>query len=253
MVWTHNLDQAIFRIGSLEIRWYGLMYALSFLLVYWYVKKRIIEGKTNLKEEHLDWMLTWGAISLIIGARLFQVVFYDPFYYFTHPLDILAVWKGGLSFFGGLTGFIIAGIICIKKFKLSFQDISDQFTVPLALGQGLGRLGNFINGELYGIPTNLPWGIIFPGTNQPRHPNQLYELFYNLIIFGVLWSLKNKPKYQGRLLGIFFILYSFFRFVTEFLRADKETVIGLLSLSQWLCIPVLIIGVWLFMRQHRSL
>lgn len=244
MPWTHNLNPTILNLPfGLEIRWYGLMYVLAFLFTYLYIKKRISENKTKINEEDLDSILFWGAVGLIIGARLFDVLFYEGTYYIANPIEILKIWAGGLSFHGGLFGLAAATFLVCKKRRISFLHIADLMCVPLALGQAFGRIGNFFNGELYGYATSLPWGIIFPGASEPRHPTMLYEAVYDIAIFFFLWKYKDSGLKEGRLLGIFLVLYSVLRTLTEFLRYQEPSwVLGPLTVAQWLNIPVLLIG-----------
>lgn len=250
MTWTHNLNPTILQLPfGLEIRWYGLMYVLAFLFTYWYIKQRIKTGKTKISEDDLDTVLFWGTIALIIGARLFDVL-YSPAEYFAAPLKIFEVWKGGLSFHGGLLGLIIAVLLVCKKRKISFLHMTDLMCVPLALGQTFGRLGNFFNGELYGSATNLPWGIIFPGTNEPRHPTMIYEAVYNVVIFFILWKHKDLQMKEGKLFGMFLIIYSVFRTLTEFLRYQETSWMwGPLSVAQWLNLPMFVVGIFLLRKK----
>lgn len=252
MAFYHNLDPVLLHLGPLEIRWYGVMYALSFLFIYWYLKKRSKENKINLSEEQIDSIMLWGTIALLIGARFFALLWDIP-YYTKYPLEIMAFWKGGLSFHGGLVGVIIATYFLCKKYNILFWSIADTLVVPFALGQAFGRLGNFFNGELYGIPTTLPWGMNFHneldvlGNPVFRHPSQLYEVGYNLIIFGTLWFLKDKKLSQGYLFALFLIMYAVFRFLNEFIRAP-ELLLGQLTLAQWLTIPMFVIGIRLLKK-----
>ena len=257
MVFYHNIEPVLLKLGPLEIRWYGIMYLLSFLFVYWYAKKSAKEGKLKLTEEQIDNVMLWLTIALITGARLFDVIFWDSSTFVQQPLKIFAIWEGGLSFHGGLSGMIIAGYLLCKKYRIKLLQFADVFAVPLALGQVFGRIGNFINGELYGGPTTLPWGINFAneisnaGTAVFRHPAQLYEAVYDIIIFATLWKLKDKNLPQGTLLAIFLIMYSIFRTLTEFIRIETAT-IGPLTMGQALNIPMFITGIWILARQKKS-
>src|SRR3989344_3057533 len=182
-MFVHNINPTILHLGPLEIRWYGVMYVLAFLAVYYFAKSAIKQGKLKLTEKQLDDLLGLLVISMIVGARLFYAIFY--------------VWQGGLSFHGGFIAMLLAAWWFCKKHSLRLLQLADIFCVPLALGNAFGRIGNFINGELYGIPTSLPWGIVFPGTAQARHPTQLYEVAYNIIIFAVLYFLSKKNLKEG--------------------------------------------------------
>lgn len=246
MTFVHNINPTILKLGFLEIRWYGLMYVLAFFFVYFYVKYRINQGKTILNSKQLDDLLVWGALGVVIGARLFNV-FYYPSFYLLKPWEILFIWKGGMSYFGGLIGLAISAYYFCKKYKLSYLHVADLVVVPMSIGQAFGRIGNFINGELYGTLTTLPWGVKFQNVEGFRHPTQLYQFLTGVIIFVILWFNKDKLK-QGQLLALYLILYGIFRFFTEFLRAEIVMWIGPLSLSQVLCIPTVLVGFWLWKK-----
>ncbi|MBI4146247.1 prolipoprotein diacylglyceryl transferase [Candidatus Woesearchaeota archaeon] len=246
---THNINPTILHLGPLEIRWYGVMYLLAFLIVHYYCKRAIKQGKLKITEKELDDLLGQQVLAMIIGARIFYALFYNPTYFMQYPWKIIAVWEGGLSFHGGLIAMIITGVWFCRKKKLHFWQLVDVFIVPLSLGNALGRIGNFINGELYGIPTSLPWGILFPGTTEPRHPTQLYEAAYNVLIFGILYATRNKPWKPGTHFGLFLILYGIFRFATEFIK--DLPVYGPLTMGQWLTLPVFLAGIWLVWRNKE--
>jgi len=247
-VFFHNLNPIIFDFGPLEIRWYGLMWVLGFLVTYFYVRTAARKKIISLSDKEVDDLVILLTVAILIGARLFEVLVYRPSYYFSNPLQILAIWRGGLSFHGGLVG-IIAGMwwYCKKK-KLSFLKLADVFVVPLALAQAFGRIGNFINGELWGRITNVPWAFKFPNAEGFRHPSQLYEVGYNLVIFGILYPLRNKKYREGTLLAWFLVLYSVFRFLNEFVR-EPDYLLGPLTPGQWLNIPMLLAGLWLLKRR----
>ena len=245
-MFTHTLSPTILQLGPLEIRWYGLMYVIAFFITYFYCKKAIEKGQLKLTVKELDDLLGLMVVSMIIGARLFYAIFYNPSYFISEPWKILYVWEGGLSFHGGLAGIVLATLWFARKKKISFFHIADVLCIPIALGNALGRIGNFINAELYGIPTSLPWGVIFPGVELARHPTQLYEAAYNVVIFGILYSLHNKKLKEGMIFGSFLILYSIFRFSVEFIK-DLPSY-GPLTMGQWLTIPLFLIGIWLVWR-----
>ncbi len=246
-MFVHNLNPTILHLGPLEIRWYGLMYVLSFLAVFYFAKQAIKKGKLKLTEQELDNFLGIAVIALVLGARLFYILFYNLPYFIQNPLKVFAIWEGGLSFHGGLAALILVGWWYTKKKKISFLQTADILTIPLALGNAFGRLGNFINGEIYGKVTELPWGVVFSGVEGARHPTQLYAVAYNLIIFGILYSQRNKNWKPGKILGLFLVLYAVFRFANEFFK-DIE-VYWFLTMGQWLTIPMLVIGVWLLSRK----
>lgn len=242
MVFYHNIDPILLSIGPIDIHWYGVMYVISFILVYLYVRAAVKHKKLKISLNDLDNLMILLTVALIVGARLFEVVLYNFSYYLQSPLQIFAVWKGGLSFHGGLAGVLIVGYLFARRKKIKFLHLCDIFIVPLALAQALGRIGNFINGELYGRLTTLPWGMKFPNAEGFRHPSQLYEMFYNLVIFSFLFIKRNKKQPPGTLLAYFLILYSIFRFLTEFVR-EPEIMIGPLTMGQVLNIFMLVAGI----------
>lgn len=243
-MWVHNLDPVIAHLGPFQIRWYGVMYALSFLITYYYAKKAIKNEKLNLTLEQLDKLMFWLVIALLVGARLFIVLIYEPAYYFSNPLKILAIWEGGLSFHGGLLLMLLTAYYFARKHQISFWQLADVFIVPLSLGQALGRIGNFINGELYGRITDVFWAVKFPAVEGFRHPSPLYEAFYDIVIFGILFSIRNKKLPQGTSIALFLILYAVFRSVAEFFR-EPDYYIGPLTVGQFLNVFVLIAGIGL--------
>ena len=226
------------------------MYVLAFIITYYYVRAAIRQGKLKLTEKELDSLLGLMVVLMIIGARLFYAVFYNPQYFINAPWKLLFIWEGGLSFHGGFLGVAAAAWwYGTKKRGIPFLRLADIFCVPIVLGNALGRIGNFINGELYGVVTNLPWGVIFPGAEGARHPSQLYEAAYNAVTFGVLYSLRDKNWKDGKIFGIFMILYGLFRFAVEFVK-DLPSY-GPLTMGQWLTLPVFLLGIWLVWRARN--
>ncbi len=252
-----QINPVIVKIGPLAIRWYGLMYLLGFLAAYYLVRYQLRErGREDLFPE-LENLIFWLAIGLIIGARLGHVFLYFPHYYLRHPLEILAIWKGGMSFHGGLIGVIVTGLFYAWHKKLDFWFWADLFVVPAPIGLGLGRLGNFINGELYGRPTNVPWAMIFPeGGPVPRHPSQLYEaLGEGLLLFLIMWKLRKKDWPTGTKFACFLVLYGLIRFVIEFFREPDVGVpllFGWMTRGQELCLLMIFTGIVLFFWRFRS-
>ncbi len=225
-----NIDPVIFGIGPVQVRWYGLMYVLGFSASYYLVQHQI--KKFQLKDlaanfENLNLVLI---ISLVLGGRLGYVLFYNFSYYASNPAEIMATWQGGMSFHGALLGVIIGGLIFCKRKKLGFWLPADIYVVTVPIGLGLGRLGNFINGELYGRVTEVPWAMAFPGGGpEPRHPSQLYECFLEgLVLFILLWLLKNKRWPSGYMLAFFLIFYGVFRMLVEQFR-QPDVQIGFLA------------------------
>lgn len=245
MVFYHNINPTIARIGTLEIRWYGLMYVISFILAYFIILHLVKKKKLNLKKEDVENFIAYSIIGLVLGARIFYVLFYNLKFYIENPLEIIMVWHGGLSFHGGLIGLIVVGYLFCKKKKIKFYEFADIVSIPAYLGSMLGRIGNFINGELYGRITDVPWAFKFKDVEGFRHPSQLYEAFYNLVIVAVLWKLKEKKLPNGFLFWSGIAMYGLFRFITEFFR-EPDSQIGFvfwkLSMGQLLTFPMFLIG-----------
>jgi len=223
------INPTIINIGPLQIRWYGVMYILAFLASYFLVRYQIRKKRLNIDINTVNDLFLFLIIGLIIGARLGYVIFYNLPFYLSHPLKLFAIWEGGMSFHGGLIGIIFSGLIYIKKHRVDFWAIADLIVVTAPIGLGLGRLGNFINAELYGRVTNVPWGMIFPtGGDLPRHPSQLYQFFLEgILLFLILWWIKDFSFKKGTLFCLFLLLYSSFRFFVEFFR-EPDPQLGLI-------------------------
>ena len=252
-----QIDPVIIQIGPLAIRWYGLMYLLGFVSAYFLVRYQLKEQGLEHLFPVLDNLIFWLAVGLIVGARLGHVFLYFPSYYLKHPWEIPAVWHGGMSFHGGLIGAIVTGLVYAYKHKLNFWFWADLFVVTAPIGLGLGRLGNFINGELYGRQTNVPWAMIFPeGGPIPRHPSQLYEaLGEGVLLFIILWKLRRKPWPPGSKFACFLILYGCIRFVIEFFRQPDVGVpllFGWMTRGQELCLLMVLAGILLFWQRWRA-
>ncbi len=257
---TVNINPILIELGPFRLSWYGLMYvfgfAASYLLVRYQMKRKDF-GISKLEVENLYFYLILG---LVIGARLGYVLFYDLKMYLADPFEIVAIWHGGMSFHGGLIGVVIVGIVFCWKNKKSFWKVSDLIIVTAPIGLGFGRIGNFINGELYGRVTQLPWGLIFPkGGPLPRHPSQLYESgLEGGLLFLILWFLKDRRLPDGSLLALFLFFYGVFRFVVEFFRepdAQLGFILGPFTMGQVLCTLMMVGGVllmiYLTMKQWR--
>ncbi len=251
-----DINPVIVRVGPFAIRWYGVMYLLGFAASYLLVKYQIRKKKLPLPKDFLDSLYSYVIIGLLLGARLGYVLFYDLPSYIRHPLEIFAVWHGGMSFHGGLIGCIVAGVIFSRKFKVDFWKTADLVIVTAPIGLGLGRLGNFINGELYGRVTNVPWAMVFPGGGPlPRHPSQLYEfLMEGIVLFIILWKLKDRGLKPGVLTAFFLILYGVFRFFVEFFRQPDVQlgfIIGPFTMGQLLSSAMIVFGLMLYAYRKR--
>src|SRR3989344_2745827 len=240
-MFIHNINPVLVSIFSLEIRYYGLIYVLGFLLTLFILMKS--RNKLKLTKDDIYDYLFYLIIFTVIGARIFEILFYEPLFYFNNPLEMLMIWHGGLSFHGGLFGVIILTYIFAKKKKLHFYDISDILAVPAAFMLFLGRIANFINGELVGKITKLPWGVKFPGYEGFRHPTQIYESLKNLLIFFVLIFLRNKNLKKGTLTWLFVLFYGTLRFLIEFIKEQTSFIFGL-PVTQILSSLMIIISLW---------
>lgn len=253
-----QFDPVAIAIGPLAIRWYGLMYLVAFV-------QFIALGRLRLKTrplmsiEQLDDLLFYGVLGVILGGRLGQVLFYEPGYYLAHPLEILAVWKGGMSFHGGFLGVLVAMTLWARKAKLAWFDVTDFIAPLVPLGLAAGRVGNFINGELWGriADPSLPWAMVFPqaGDVEPRHPSQLYHVgLEGLALFAILWVFTAKVRPRGAASGVFLIGYGVFRFITEYFREPDHGIFGLsytISMGQWLSLPMILVGITLLVLAYR--
>jgi phosphatidylglycerol---prolipoprotein diacylglyceryl transferase len=256
-----QFDPVAIAIGPLAVHWYGLMYVAAFAAFILLGRYRIrSRPETGWNMQELDDLLFWGVIGVVLGGRLGQVLFYEPGYYFSHPAQILAVWKGGMSFHGGLIGVLLALWAFGRKTDRSFLQVGD-FVGPLVpLGLMFGRFGNFINGELWGRPADpsLPWAMIFPQVdNLPRHPSQLYQAgLEGLALFVLLWFYSAKPRPVGAVSGLFLVGYGAFRFIAEYFRNPDDGILGYMtfniSMGQWLSLPMLLLGAWLWLRASRQ-
>ena len=258
MLYTHNIDPIMLTIGPVHLYWYGAMYAISFILIDYLMKKKLVTTNFDFDSVQIDKILLTSLIMLLIGGRLGYVIFYNIEYYLYSPLKIFFIWEGGMSFHGALIGILIGLVLLSRKENLSFLKIADYIVIFIPIGLFLGRIGNFINSELYGHPTNSDWGIIFPLVdNVPRHPSMLYEAFLEgIIIFYVLKTLSNLNLNNGTLSSIFLVLYAIFRFIVEFVRVP-DSHIGYIwsnwfTMGQLLSIPMLLIGTILFYFSHRG-
>lgn len=276
--YIHNIDPVLLHLGPLQIRWYGLMYLVGYFVGYLILMRRYKRGLNILNSEGNQALITYIMIGMIIGARLVYVFVYNPMYYMNHLSEIPAVWQGGLSFHGALLGYVVAVLLFCRKYKIQFFHIMDNIVFGASMGIFFGRLGNFINGELYGRITDVPWGVIFPdGGPLPRHPSQLYQAlaegFFVFLLLHIVQKLEQKkgkapilenviaaqskngktPKKvniewprTGVMSGWFLIFYGIGRFVIEFFR-EPDAQLGFFaeyfSMGQILCSLMIIAGI----------
>ncbi len=251
-------DPIAIHLGPFGIHWYGLMYLIGFMSLLWLGKWRIRNNPdTGWSERDLDDILFYGALGVILGGRLGYVLFYQPTYFLAHPSEILSVWQGGMSFHGGFLGVLLAMALFASKNGRRWLSIMDFVAPMVPIGLGAGRLGNFINGELWGRVTDVPWGVVFPMVdNLPRHPSQLYEFaLEGVMLFAVLWWFSSKPRPIGAVSAIFLMGYGASRFLVEFAR-EPDGFLGLLSLGmsmgQWLSLPMVVAGAWMWRWSHAE-
>ncbi|UQY80888.1 Prolipoprotein diacylglyceryl transferase [Candidatus Hepatincola sp. Av] len=260
MITFPNISPVAFSIGSLEVRWYALAYIIGALIAFWYIK--VLNKQSKIISAHLatkffDDLLFYVLIGIIVGGRLGYVLFYGLSYYLQHPLSIFALWEGGMSYHGGLLGVSLAAYLLGRKYQKSFLQITDIIAPAMPIGLFLGRIANFINGELYGKLTDVSWGVVFPNVIGPRHPSQLYEAFFEgIVLFIILYYLWHKKLYLkvGFISAYTIILYGIFRFLVEFFRVGEIYFFNLISMGQVLSLIMIIIGLvllqWLIFKKH---
>lgn len=250
------IDPVLVEIGPFAIRWYALAYIVGLLLGWRYVRWLSALPPKIMTREQVDDLLVWITLGVILGGRIGYVLFYKPGYYLYHPLDALAVWHGGMSFHGGLIGVLLAGYIFARRQGLHPLRVGDAVACATPIGLFLGRIANFINGELFGRPSDVPWAMVFPaGGPLPRHPSQLYEAFLEgVVLFLVLFlcarsqSIRSRPGLLG---GIFLVGYALARIIAEFFRepdAHLGYLIGGVTMGQILSLPMLALGLFLIAR-----
>ena len=253
-----EFDPVALRIGPLAVRWYGLMYMLGFAAGWTLGRGRASRPGSGWDAREVDDLVALCMFGLIVGARLGYVLFYDLPLFLAEPVTILEIWKGGMSFHGGLAGICLCLWWFGRKTGRSFMQVAD-FLVPLCpLGLLAGRMGNFINGELWGRPTDLPWGMVFPGGGiVPRHPSQLYEAgLEGVALFTIVWMFSSKKRPAGAVGGLFALLYGCFRFSVEFVRQPDPQLgyiaFNWLTMGQLLSVPLMLIGGFLLWRAYTK-
>jgi len=258
----HNLDPLVFSLGPLQIRWYGLMYVLGFIATYLLVRHQIRRWNCRNLAENFENLNLFLILSVILGGRLGYVFFYNASYYLSHPLEILATWEGGMSFHGACIALLVSGWLFCRKYSIDFWQAADIYTATIPIGLGLGRIGNFINGELFGRETSMPWGVIFADGGQiVRHPSQLYEaLLEGLLLFLLLWSQKHKPWQNcpgwphGSILALFLIGYGIMRMFVELFREPDPQIgflFGFMTMGQTLSLFMIAGGLLFWLARKR--
>ena len=248
-----QFDPVALSLGPVQIHWYGLTYLVAFGLFMLLAAARARQpwnAEAGWTRRDVEDLLFWGVVGVVLGGRLGYVLFYKPVYYASNPLEILAVWQGGMSFHGGMLGVILAMVLFARSRKRRWLEVTDLIAPCVPTGLASGRMGNFINGELWGraADPSLPWAMVFPQSlsDVPRHPSQLYQFaLEGLLLFVLLWVYARKPRATGQVSGLFLLGYGVFRFIAEYFR-QPDAHLGLLalgmSMGQWLCVPMILGG-----------
>ena len=268
MLMHPQIDPVALQLGPLAIHWYGLTYLAAFGLFYLLAARRLthlpyaqISQPAPWTRQDVEDVLFLGVMGVVIGGRLGYCLFYKPGHYLAHPLEMLAVWEGGMSFHGGLVGVLVSQAWFARTRGRPWLQVMDLIAPCVPTGLAAGRIGNFINGELWGrlAPTELPWGMVFPGSGSllPRHPSQLYQfLLEGLLLFVVLWFYARRPRWRGQVSGLFLLGYGLMRFVAEYFR-EPDDFLGVLalglSMGQWLSLPMVLAGalLWVWASRRR--
>jgi phosphatidylglycerol:prolipoprotein diacylglycerol transferase len=251
------IDPVILKLGPLQFRWYGLMYLLGLSAAYLLIRARVAAQQLPITKDQVYDMVLYAALGVFLGGRLGYTLFYNFPYYLQHPEKIVAVWEGGMSFHGGLLGTIAALSVYSWRQSLPALTVADLAAAVTPIGLGLGRIGNFINGELYGRPTTVEWCMIFPGAGpECRHPSQLYEAgLEGVMLFGLLWLIGRRPTPPGTVFGSFIAGYGVCRTVAEFFREPDlhlGFILGFLTMGQLLSAPMILIGAGMIAWGYRK-
>jgi len=253
-----QIDPVALQIGPIAVHWYGLMYLIGFALVWLLGRWRIQQGKTDLTLRDLEDLIFYSVLGVVAGGRLGYVLFYKPSDYLANPIEIFYLWQGGMSFHGGLIGVIVVLFLFARKRNRTLLEVGDFIAPLIPLGLAAGRLGNFINGELWGRPTDVPWGMVFPQTGDglARHPSQLYEMgLEGFVLFALVWWFARKPRPVGQISAVFLMGYGIFRFLVEFTREPDEylgLLAGGLSMGQLLSLPMVLAGLIILVSSARK-
>lgn len=257
-----QFDPVALALGPVQIHWYGLTYLAAFALFVFLGRRRVQRppyAEAGWTTRDIEDLLFYGVVGVILGGRIGYALFYKPDQYLANPLEILQVWKGGMSFHGGMLGVIVAMVVFARRRQRPWLEVTDLIAPCVPTGLAAGRIGNFINGELWGRAADpaLPWAMVFPqsGTDIPRHPSPLYQFaLEGLLLFALLWWFARKPRPLGAVSGAFLVGYGVLRFVAEWFR-EPDAFLGLLALNlsmgQWLCVPMVAAGAFLWWRSGR--
>jgi phosphatidylglycerol---prolipoprotein diacylglyceryl transferase len=257
-----QFDPVALSLGPVQIHWYGLTYLVAFGLFLWLAGLRVKQpqfAQAGWSRRDVEDLLFYGVLGVVIGGRIGYALFYKPGQYLSNPLEILMVWKGGMSFHGGLLGVIAAMAVFARTRGRKFFEVTDLIAPCVPTGLASGRIGNFINGELWGraADPSLPWAMVFPqsGSDMARHPSQLYQFgLEGLLLFALLWWYGRQPRQLGQMSGAFLVGYGSFRFIAEYFR-EPDSFLGLLALNmsmgQWLCVPMVLAGIVIWRRAGR--
>ncbi len=250
-MYVHNLNPSLLQLGPLEIRWYGLVYVFGFLFAIYWLKYLAKKEKMNLSADDCWDLMLYIMVGVIVGARLFHLL-WDLSYYLSNPLAILKIWQGGMSFHGGFVGSIVGTLFFCRKKKLSFFSLADALTVPALLALALGRIANFVNGELVGRISQGKWCVVFPKYDELcRHPSTLYEAGVRFILFGyVLWLYLRREFAPGFVFWNFVVLVGLGRILVDFFRED--VIYFGFTLGQWLSVPMVVVGLIFLWLKHRK-
>ncbi len=254
-----NIDPVAVAIGPVTIHWYGLMYLIGFVAAWWLLKIHTRRLNANWSKDDLADLIFYAAIGVILGGRIGYIFFYNFAAFADDPLMILRIWQGGMSFHGGFIGVIVASWIFARKTGRTLFEVGDLVAPVSAIGLGAGRLGNFINGELWGRVTDVPWGMVFPFQGAgvlPRHPSQLYQFFLEgVVLFSILWIYSRKPRPTMAVSGMFLLVYGVSRFIVEFFREPDDHLLYVafnwMTRGQQLSIPMIVLGVLLIWLAYR--
>ncbi len=252
-----KIDPVAVKLGPLKIHWYGIMYLIAFASAWWLGVRRARRPGSGWNPDQVSDLIFYGAMGVVLGGRLGYTLFYNFGHFLADPLSIFRIWEGGMSFHGGLLGVLVAMWLYGRKYHRRFFELTDFIAPLVPIGLAAGRLGNFINGELWGRPTDVPWAMVFPGAGPlPRHPSQLYELLLEgVLLFIIVWFYSARPRPRMAVSGVFALGYGSFRFFVEFFREPDAHIgylaFGWLTQGQLLSVPLILLGVLLLWLAYR--